>query len=781
MFDPINMIAQILGFAALVCAILSFQQNDHKKIMLFQTIGSGLFSVHFFLLGAYTGAILNVLSLIRSGIYYHKDKEWASKAFWPYLFCLFFAAATIFTWQGIISLLPLAGCFVYTLSFNFKDPKKVRVFSSLSSPCWLIYNFLVKSWPGVITEVLNLTSIIIGYLRFDTKKTAEERKKNLENTSPLLIITILSAAIIAYQAVVQSNINIPKYLSITITPIAALINFSIVFLFMLFVYALTNRISVSFWVTYIPLTVALIVNNYKIFYRDEPLRATDFLLAKETGKIMENYDITINWGLLSIVSVCTILGILILKKLKLKKQNLKFRIISLILSAAIFSGAFAFVYQNETLNEFINQNTNEFYQVDVSNNKGLLFYLASTIKAQICPVPEGYSAEEAKAFLDLVPIKLPEDGTATPNVIAIMSESFADLSGYAENLHFIDGSPLKNYEKLKKESIYGDILVPGFAGGTAFSEFEFLTAANVSLINKDMPDIYTSYINKNLYSVARLFKEMDYSTLAIHPGYPWFYNRQNVYKYMGFDDYITRDNLPSDVEKINYYISDAVTADLICSSYEKHLKENPDKGYFNFTVTIQNHGPYMDYETERDPVLVRPEGISDELYNAMNNYFLGLGDADALLGKVTEYINTIDKPTVLLFFGDHLPFFDSELKGYNSIGYDIDVSTTEGYIHKFSTPYLICGNKAARESMQLPKGDRGLISSNYLATELFEYIKLKNSPYFNFVTEMKHELPVIAHSRFFLGDEVVETPGMDLSEKINKYKKLQYYILRSMY
>ena len=171
MTDIKFIVAQTIGIIALCCAITSFQQKEHKKIMLFQVIASTLFAIHFFMLEAYTGSVLNLLSLIRSGIYFFKDKKWASHPVWPYIFCLLFTLSTIFTWEGIISILPLTGCIVTTLSFNLKSPKLVRIFSSPSSVCWIIYNFISASWAGIITELFNLGSIVVGYMRLDRKKS----------------------------------------------------------------------------------------------------------------------------------------------------------------------------------------------------------------------------------------------------------------------------------------------------------------------------------------------------------------------------------------------------------------------------------------------------------------------------------------------------------------------------------------------------------------------------------------------------------------------------------
>lgn len=166
-----NPLAQIIGFVALSMAFLSFQQNTHKGIMGFQTVGSSIFAVHFFMLGAYTGSLLNIASALRDIVFLNKDKKWARNKIWLWGFLGLFAAICVFTWEGPVSLLPFIGCAVFTVSFWIDNPKTVRRISWIASPCWMVYNVVNNSWAGVITEIIALSSIFIGMLRFDFKKT----------------------------------------------------------------------------------------------------------------------------------------------------------------------------------------------------------------------------------------------------------------------------------------------------------------------------------------------------------------------------------------------------------------------------------------------------------------------------------------------------------------------------------------------------------------------------------------------------------------------------------
>ena len=158
----IPIFAQILSIIAMTIALLSFQQKTQKRIVLFQFCSSFLFAVHFLLLGAITGALLNFMAAGRALIYSKRDQKWAASPFWILLF----------------SILPFgiygASFAFFGISFRMKQAAQVRLFSLISSPLWLIYNIFNFSIGGILTESFSLISILIGILRLDLKK--EQRK-----------------------------------------------------------------------------------------------------------------------------------------------------------------------------------------------------------------------------------------------------------------------------------------------------------------------------------------------------------------------------------------------------------------------------------------------------------------------------------------------------------------------------------------------------------------------------------------------------------------------------
>lgn len=162
--------AQIIGIVAFCLAVLSFQQNEHKKIVVLQFLANACFLTHYFMIGAYTGALLNFIGALRSVVFMCKHQRWASSNLWLVFFSLLCVAAGIFTWQSPLSLLPMVAMVLTTVAFGIDNPKITRLLAFPSSPLWLIYNVANQSYGGALTEIFNMTSIIIGMLRFDRRK-----------------------------------------------------------------------------------------------------------------------------------------------------------------------------------------------------------------------------------------------------------------------------------------------------------------------------------------------------------------------------------------------------------------------------------------------------------------------------------------------------------------------------------------------------------------------------------------------------------------------------------
>ena len=165
-----NLFVQILGILAMGVGALSLMQKKTTSILLVQIISATLFATHFFLLGAFAGASLNILSLLRNIIIYFKKRKWATPKVWFPLFALFFAVAVYLSGDGLLGILPFAGCIFMSIGLHIDNSTIARRYIICSSPCWLIYNAINLSIGGVIAEIINLVSLISSIVRYDIKK-----------------------------------------------------------------------------------------------------------------------------------------------------------------------------------------------------------------------------------------------------------------------------------------------------------------------------------------------------------------------------------------------------------------------------------------------------------------------------------------------------------------------------------------------------------------------------------------------------------------------------------
>jgi hypothetical protein len=161
-------LGQIIGIIAVIVSISVYQFNNRVRMLQLAMISALLFAASFYCLKAYTAAALNVLGAIRCYVYFKvvpgKRTVWI---FW--LFALLSIIAAAITWGGPVSLLALAGTLLYGIAEWQKSPKIIRRFSMLGPPLWFCYNFIVRSYPGMVIEIFVMFSNVVGQFRFDKK------------------------------------------------------------------------------------------------------------------------------------------------------------------------------------------------------------------------------------------------------------------------------------------------------------------------------------------------------------------------------------------------------------------------------------------------------------------------------------------------------------------------------------------------------------------------------------------------------------------------------------
>jgi len=86
------------------------------------------------------------------------------------ILCILQVMAMLFTWDGWISVLPVAANIASTIGGYTRNPKKIRVAGMfINSPLWIIYDIIVGSWAGILDEIVSEASMVISILRYGWK------------------------------------------------------------------------------------------------------------------------------------------------------------------------------------------------------------------------------------------------------------------------------------------------------------------------------------------------------------------------------------------------------------------------------------------------------------------------------------------------------------------------------------------------------------------------------------------------------------------------------------
>lgn len=163
-----QLIIQGVGYVALLFVLLSFQKSKRIHILLLMLVGLILFVIHYSLLHAWTGALMNLVEAGVVFVSYKKETQaWAKKKIWLYIFILAYIISGAFTTKSFVDFLPVVAQIFGALAVWQTNPRAIRFLMLIPRPLWFTYNFVVGSYAGMTGELLILASVLIGIVRFD--------------------------------------------------------------------------------------------------------------------------------------------------------------------------------------------------------------------------------------------------------------------------------------------------------------------------------------------------------------------------------------------------------------------------------------------------------------------------------------------------------------------------------------------------------------------------------------------------------------------------------------
>lgn len=537
--------------------------------------------------------------------------------------------------------------------------------------------------------------------------------------------------------------------------------------------------------------VLSIANRIKLEVRDEPVFPRDFALLKEVGSAMGTYDIHFPWGVIAVVlfasAALAVLGVFCKGQPFpiVRLRGWLGQVLGCAASFAVLTGLILTVYaSNDLYNSF--SVSNAYYIPSVFNELGFPYCFCHQFTTYPIDKPEGFDKAEAEDWDDGGETGLGKD----VHLIMVMDEAFSDLTDDDVFAYTAENDPLPNLHALQTDphAISGHVVVPGFAGGTANTEFDVLTGMQTNALSAATTSSFR-VVNRNLDSVLRLFGDDGYHTSFFHPGDDWFYNRENVYRWMGAEETVFVDQM-EDVDYKGRWVTDDYMAGFIEDKFEEAV-ENGEL-LCNYTTTIQNHMSYTadkygaDYEYPDVPLTV---SVSPEVETLLKVYVEGARDADAMLGRLVDYFSATDEPVVLAFWGDHLPYLGDNQLGYAELGSEVALSEEERSdpLCSYETPYVIWANDAAAEildwdaaveALDLPENHE--LSASFLGAALVELTgRTGESPWFDFLNQLRRELPVVQKKNYLTMDgtytKIISTEQEQL---IDQWRKWSYYKLR---
>lgn len=545
-----------------------------------------------------------------------------------------------------------------------------------------------------------------------------------------------------------------------------LINYLILLSIQSVIFLVVGNIKITLVLKIILSFIFVSINEILMIIRGTPLIPIDFLSAKVGLELSGNYSFFVSSDLLKFLIVTYVIVIILLKFYNLKyKKKIFFNTVSILSVLAMVCVVFLY-FPMLYIDSVFNTNL-----LIVNNGIPLIFCL--NLRDLSLAVPENYNATYAEEILDSYKTSENEEVKEMPNIIVVMSESFTDYN-FIQELN-TNINPYEFFYSLKEDTIRGNLLVNVEGSGTSTTEFEFLTGMSNALFPAGT-NVYMQYLKGPMNSLVSDLKELNYKTYAIHPYWEYSWRRNEVYDYLGFDDFIsaedfmkfknekntydlTPDNSTKDtwagLDTVRNYISDKENFKKVIETYEKE-----SGNCFIFNITMQNHGSYL-YEGEDFKTLVEIEGNTNkELEQYMS--LIKISD-DALKEFISYFEENNDRKTIILFFGDHTPFFVETSM----------IMEDEKKVENFTVPFFIWANYDIEEK------EIGTISTNYLSLLLKDCANIPLNSWDLFRKECMHKYPAFNHYFTNTTDRGL-SKGFYLHENelFIKYQLLQYYFLK---
>ena len=282
-------------------------------------------------------------------------------------------------------------------------------------------------------------------------------------------------------------------------------------------------------------------------------------------------------------------------------------------------------------------------------------------------------------------------------------------------------------------------------------------------------NLYHNSKYNNVPSIVNELSDAGYYTKLVPFTSSSLFKCGNVYKHMKVDEA----EFYPEVEKEHIkgqYVSDEYVTDKVIETMNKKEKGRP---LFYMTMTMESHMPYKADKYEKYDIEITESNLSKDLNNQLRAYAQGVYDADEQLGRLYDYIKEYDEPTLIIFYGDHLPivFNDKSFKYFNT-----DNQKTNLY-RKYNTQSLILSNFDITNLKEENKNELKYLSPDLLSAYVLNHMDIDVSNYYKWLYSTRNT--IAAYNRYISinqNGDIYFTNSLsgDMKELYDLRKKVQY-------
>lgn len=507
-----------------------------------------------------------------------------------------------------------------------------------------------------------------------------------------------------------------------------------------------------------------LVNHYVLRFRGRILFPADISGWRTAANVLGGFDLTPDvWVRQAAIVLLAYLFWVAVCPPQSKREKLP-RIGGAILATSMVAYTLAFFFTNmlPALNIYTQQwNTQK---------NGFLFNFSIALRYSRVEKPQDYSPRALAELIGRFPaVKGDEQAVRPTNLIVVMNEAFADMTIY-DGLE-VSEDPTPFLHSMQEDTIRGWLIPPVTGGGTAATEFEFLTG----LSNGFLPPhcvAYQLYVEKTVPALSKLVGEQGYRTTAFHPYRASGWNRPVVYDCMEFDKQLYNEDV-AEPHYVRGYISDRC-------SYEKVFdltEQATGQPTFIFNVTMQNHSGYAQGWRNLSGWDFLSEEL-DRLDPDARQYFALMRESDDALRMLIEHYRQVQEPTMVAFFGDHQPSLKKEFLDAISGVEPGGELTAEQTLQRYAVPFFIWTN------YDIPEQRDVVLSSNFLGPLVARTAGLPMTGWMNFLAQLSEHLPVVSPAGYVTAEgQVADDPDTltaGQQQWLLWYEQLCYCGLRDM-